>query len=139
MKKVLLALLTTLLLPYTAQGQGIVTDSTPYGLKIGETELTTGANEVAVYARLPRTFKIPTPVGHYAPDWAVAFHDNMGVKHIFFVAETKGSLLSMDLKGAELSKIECAKKLFNELSTSKVRYHEVTDYQNMLNEINSLM
>ena len=97
------------------------------------------ANEVAVYARLPRTFKIPTPVGHYAPDWAVAFHDNMGVKHIFFVAETKGSLQSMDLKGAERAKIACAKKLFNEVSTSKVRYHEVTDYQNMLDEINSLL
>ena len=97
------------------------------------------ANEVCVYARLPRTFKIPTPVGHYAPDWAIAFNDNMGVKHIFFVAETKGSLLSMDLKGAELAKIECAKKLFNDISTSKVRYHEVTDYQNMLNEINSLV
>ena len=97
------------------------------------------ANEVAVYARLPRTFKIPTPVGHYAPDWAVAFHDNMGVKHIFFVAETKGSLQSMDLKGAEKAKIACAKKLFNEVSTSIVRYHEVTDYQNMLDEINSLI
>ena len=96
------------------------------------------ANEVCVYARLPRTFKIPTPVGHYAPDWAIAFNDNMGVKHIFFVAETKGSLQSMDLKGAEKAKIACAKKLFNELSTNKVRYHEVTDYQNMLNEINSL-
>ena len=97
------------------------------------------ANEVCVYARLPRTFKIPTPVGHYAPDWAIAFNDNMGVKHIFFVAETKGSMRSMDLKGAELAKIDCAKKLFNELSTSKVRYHEVTDYQNMLDEINSMM
>ena len=97
------------------------------------------AKEVCVYARLPRTFKIPTPVGHYAPDWAIAFHDNMGVKHIFFVAETKGSLNSMDLKGAELAKIACAKNLFNEISTSMVRYHEVTDYQNMLDEINSLM
>ena len=89
------------------------------------------ANEVCVYARLPRTFKIPTPVGHYAPDWAIAFNDNMGVK--------QGSMRSMDLKGAELAKIDCAKKLFNELSTSKVRYHEVTDYQNMLDEINSMM
>ena len=97
------------------------------------------ADEVCVYARLPRSFQIPTPVGKYAPDWAIAFNDNMGVKHIFFVAETKGSLLSMDLKGAEKAKIECAKKLFNNISTSKVRYHEVTDYQNMLNEINSLM
>ena len=96
------------------------------------------ANEVCVYARLPRTFKIPPPVGHYAPDWAVAFHDNMGVKHIFFVAETKGSMLSMNLKGAEMAKIECAKKLFNSVSTSKVRYHEITDYDTMLNVINSL-
>ncbi len=97
------------------------------------------AEEVCVYAKLPRTLKIPTPVGDYAPDWAIAFHDNMGVKHIFFVAETKGSLRSMDLKGAELAKIDCARKLFNNISTSKVRYHEVTDYQNMLDEINSLM
>ena len=96
------------------------------------------ADEVCVYAKLPRTLKIPTPVGHYAPDWAIAFHDDMGVKHIFFVAETKGSLLFMDLKGTEKAKIECAKKLFNEISTEKVRYHEVTDYQNMLDEINSM-
>jgi type III restriction enzyme len=96
------------------------------------------AEEVCVYARLPRTFKIPTPVGHYAPDWAIAFNDHMGVKHIFFVAETKGSMLSMNLKGAEMAKIECAKKLFNNVSTSKVRYHEITDYDTMLNVINSL-
>ena len=96
------------------------------------------ADEVCVYARLPRTFHIPTPVGKYAPDWAIAFNDNMGVKHIFFVAETKGSMLSMNLKGAEMAKIECAKKLFNNVSTSKVRYHEITDYDTMLNVINSL-
>lgn len=96
------------------------------------------SDEVCVYARLPRSFQIPTPVGKYAPDWAIAFNDNAGVKHIFFVAETKGSLQSMDLKGAESAKIECAKKLFNNISTSKVRYHEVTDYQNMLDEIKNL-
>lgn len=96
------------------------------------------ADEVCVYARLPRSFQIPTPVGKYAPDWAIAFNDHMGVKHIFFVAETKGSMQSMDLKGAERAKIECAKKLFNNVSTSKVRYHEVTDYDTMLNVINSL-
>jgi type III restriction enzyme len=96
------------------------------------------AEEVCVYARLPRSFQIPTPVGKYAPDWAIAFYDNMGVKHIFFVAETKGSMQSMDLKGAEIAKIECAKKLFNSVSTSNVRYHEVTDYQKMIDVINSL-
>ena len=96
------------------------------------------ANEVCVYARLPRTFQIPTPVGNYAPDWAIAFNDNMGVKHIFFIAETKGSMDSMQLKGVEKAKIDCAKKLFNEMSTNNVRYHEVTDYDTMLNEINDL-
>ena len=93
--------------------------------------------KVVVYAKLPRGFQIPTPVGNYAPDWAIAFEKGT-VKHIFFVAETKGSMLSMNLKGAEIAKIECAKKLFNEISTDKVRYHEVTDYQNMLDEINSM-
>ncbi|MBP3774142.1 MAG: DEAD/DEAH box helicase family protein [Bacteroidaceae bacterium] len=96
------------------------------------------ADEVCVYARLPRSFQIPTPVGKYAPDWAIAFNDNMGVKHVFFVAETKGSMLSMNLKGAEQAKIECAKKLFNSVSTSKVRYHEITDYHMMLGVINDL-
>ena len=96
------------------------------------------ANEVCVYARLPRTFQIPTPVGNYAPDWAIAFNDNAGVKHIFFIAETKGSMDSMQLKGVEKAKIDCAKKLFNEMSTNNVRYHEVTDYDTMLNEINAL-
>ena len=97
------------------------------------------AEEVCVYARLPRTFKIPTPVGNYAPDWAIAFNDNAGVKHIFFIAETKGSMNSMQLKGIEKAKIRCAKKLFNSVSTSKVRYHEVSGYNEMLDAINSLV
>lgn len=90
------------------------------------------ADEVCVYAKLPRTFQIPTPVGNYAPDWAIAFNDNMGIKHIFFIAETKGSMDSMQLKGVEKAKIDCAKKLFNELSTSNVRYHEVSSYDKLL-------
>ncbi len=96
------------------------------------------ADEVCVYARLPRTFQIPTPVGNYAPDWAIAFNENMGIKHIFFIAETKGSMDSMQLKGVEKAKIDCAKKLFNNISTSKVRYHNVTDYDTMLDVIKNL-
>ena len=56
----------------------------------------------------------------------------MGIKHIFFIAETKGSMDSMQLKGVEKAKIDCAKKLFNELSTSNVRYHEVSSYDKLL-------
>ena len=96
------------------------------------------AEEVCVYARLPRSFQIPTPVGNYAPDWAIAFNDNAGVKHIFFIAETKGSMDSMQLKGIEKAKIDCAKKLFNEVSTSKVRYHEVNSYDALLDVMKSL-
>lgn len=96
------------------------------------------ADEVCVYAKLPRTFQIPTPVGNYAPDWAIAFNDNMGIKHIFFIAETKGSMESMQLKGVEKAKIDCAKKLFNELSTSNVRYHEVSSYDKLLEVMKSI-
>ena len=94
------------------------------------------AEEVCVYAKLPRSFQIPTPVGNYAPDWAIAFNDNMGVKHVFFIAETKGSMDSMQLKGVELAKIECAKKLFNNASTSKVRYGVAHSFNDLLELIN---
>ena len=96
------------------------------------------AEEVCVYAKLPRAFQIPTPVGNYAPDWAIAFNDNMGVKHVFFIAETKGSMDSMQLKGVELAKIECAKKLFNNASTSKVRYDVVDSYGSLLDVVRGM-
>lgn len=95
------------------------------------------ADEVCVYAKLPKGFHIPTPVGNYSPDWAIAFHEGT-VKHIFFVAETKGSMDSFDLRPIEKAKTDCAKKLFNEMSSSKVRYDVVNDYQNLLNVMNTL-
>lgn len=95
------------------------------------------AQEVCVYAKLPRGFAIPTPVGNYSPDWAIAFNEG-SVKHIFFIAETKGSMDSLTLKPIERAKIDCAKKLFNELSTSHVKYHNVDSYQNLLAIMNTL-
>lgn len=96
------------------------------------------ANEVCVYAKLPRGFHIPTPVGNYSPDWAIAFNDNCGIKHIYFIAETKGTLSSLELRPIEQAKIRCARKLFNELSTSKVKYHDVTSYQELLDVMGSV-
>ena len=93
-----------------------------------------GASEVCVYAKLPRSFQIPTPVGNYAPDWAIAFNKGT-VKHIFFIAETKGSLESMELRGVEKAKIACAKKLFNDASTSGVRYGAISKYEELLDII----
>ena len=95
------------------------------------------ADEVCVYAKLPRGFHIPTPVGNYSPDWAIAFNEG-SVKHIYFVAETKGTMESLNLRPIEQAKISCAKKLFNEISTSKVKYHDVDSYQSLLNIMNSL-
>ena len=89
------------------------------------------AEEVCVYAKLPRSFAIPTPVGNYAPDWAIAFYEG-SVKHIYFIAETKGSMRSMDLRGIEKAKIECAHKLFDTLSDDKVKYHEVSSYEELM-------
>ncbi|MEE1021947.1 MAG: hypothetical protein U0L83_02240 [Muribaculaceae bacterium] len=94
------------------------------------------ASEVVVYAKLPRSFQIPTPVGSYAPDWAIAM-ERENVKHIFFVAETKGSMESMQLNAIENAKIECCKKLFDEMSTAKVRYHKVTCYQDLIDAMTS--
>lgn len=95
------------------------------------------AVEVCVYAKLPKGFHIPTPVGNYSPDWAIAFYEGT-VKHIYFVAETKGTMESLNLRPIEQAKISCAKKLFNELSNSQVRYHDVDSYQNLLNIMKSI-
>ncbi len=95
------------------------------------------ANEVVVYAKLPRSFQIPTPVGSYAPDWAIAMQKG-DVKHIFFIAETKGSLQSMQLNAIENAKIDCCAKLFNEMSTASVRYHKVTCYQDLIDAMTAV-
>ena len=95
------------------------------------------AEEVCVYAKLPKSFHIPTPVGNYSPDWAIAFYEGK-VKHIFFVAETKGTMESLELRPIEQAKISCAKKLFNEMSTSNVKYHDVDSYQHLLDVMKSL-
>jgi len=92
---------------------------------------------VVVYAKLPRGFQIPTPVGNYAPDWAIAFQKGT-VKHIFFVAETKGTMESLNLKPIEQAKIKCAKKLFENMSSRDVVYHDVDTYQHLLDIMNAI-
>lgn len=95
------------------------------------------ADEVCVYAKLPKGFSIPTPVGNYSPDWAIAFNQGT-VKHIFFVAETKGTMETLNLKPIEKAKIDCARKLFKSLSSSDVVYDSVDSYQHLLDIMESL-
>lgn len=93
------------------------------------------SSEVVVYAKLPRGFLIPTPVGDYNPDWAISFKKGT-VKHIYFVAETKGSMSTMKLREIERIKIECAKRFFDEISKQiekdHVKYDVVTDYAKLM-------
>ena len=93
------------------------------------------ASEVVVYAKLPRGFLIPTPVGDYNPDWAISFQEG-SVKHIYFVAETKGTMSSMKLREIEKTKIACARKFFDEIgrrvSEDRVKYDMVTSYEKLM-------
>jgi type III restriction enzyme len=95
------------------------------------TELDTNT-DVAVYVKLPDGFYISTPVGHYNPDWAIAFYEGT-VKHIYFVAETKGSMSSMQLRLIEKSKIHCAREHFKAISNGSVVYDVVDSYKTLLN------
>jgi Restriction endonuclease len=87
-----------------------------------------------VYAKLPKGFHIPTPVGNYSPDWAIAFEQGK-VKHIYFVAETKGSMSSMELRQIEKDKIACTEKLFEQLSTSEVKYGKIDSFETLMSKV----
>ena len=93
------------------------------------------SNEVVVYAKLPRGFLIPTPVGDYNPDWAISFKEG-AVKHIYFVAETKGSISSMDLREIEKTKIKCARKFFDGMNRrfapENVKYDVVDSFGKLM-------
>ena len=93
-----------------------------------------GSQDVFIYAKLPRGFSIPTPVGHYSPDWAIVFHEGV-VRHIYFVAETKGTMDSLNLRPIEKAKIDCTKKLFTTLSNGMVTYDHVDDFQQLMNKV----
>ena len=109
----------------------IVYDST--GERDFAAELDTNTN-VAVYVKLPDGFYIATPVGRYNPDWAIAFYKGT-VKHIYFVAETKGSMRSMQLRQIEQSKIHCAREHFKAISGDDVVYDVVDSYKSLLEKV----
>ena len=91
-------------------------------------------SHVAVYVKLPDGFYISTPVGRYNPDWAIAFYEG-AVKHIYFVAETKGSMRSMQLRDIEKAKIHCAREHFKAISSGDVVYDIIDGYQALLDKV----
>lgn len=90
--------------------------------------------EIAIYVKLPNGFYINTPVGKYNPDWAIAFHEGQ-VKHIYFVAETKGSMSSMQLRAVEDAKIHCAREHFKAISSDNVKYNVVDSYESLMDKV----
>ena len=88
-------------------------------------------DNVTVYVKLPSGFYIPTPIGKYNPDWAIVFREGT-VKYIYFVAETKGSMDSMQLRLIESAKIDCAREHFKTISNGNVRYDVVNNYEELL-------
>jgi type III restriction enzyme len=106
----------------------VFTDSTVERNFVGELD---ASAEVVVYAKLPKTFFIPTPVGNYNPDWAIAFKQGE-VKHVYFIAETKGDLSSLQLRDIEKSKIACARKFFAKITNDQVRYEAVDSYGKLM-------
>lgn len=93
-------------------------------------QLETHSQEVEVYVKLPKGFYISTPVGRYNPDWAIAFYEGK-VKHIYFVAETKGDMSSMELRETEKAKAHCAREHFRAISGEKVKYDVVDSYEKL--------
>ncbi len=89
------------------------------------------SREVVVYAKLPKGFFIPTPVGNYNPDWAIVFEEDK-VKHVYFIAETKGKMESMELRAIEQAKVFCAKKHFEHISNNSVKYDIVDSFEKLL-------
>ena len=90
---------------------------------------------VQVYTKLPRGFYINTPMGHYNPDWAVVFKEDSGVKHIYFIAETKGSIIEADLRDVEKAKIACATKHFQSIGASDVQYDVVDSWETLYSKV----
>ncbi len=91
-------------------------------------------HDVMVYAKLPRSFTIPTPLGPYNPDWAIVF-DTDEYKYIYFIAETKGSMETLQLRESEHQKIEYAKKHFEALGHTNIRYDVVDTYQSLMDKV----
>ena len=89
---------------------------------------------VEVYTKLPRGFYINTPVGKYNPDWAIVFREGE-MKHIYFVAETKGSEEVTQLRAVEHAKIECASRHFASISNSQIKFGVVKNYSTLYNKV----
>ena len=71
---------------------------------------------VKMFFKIPRHFKIDTPIGTYNPDWAVYLEED-GDKKMYFIIETKGTSNLLNLSTPERLKFNCGKAHFAALDS----------------------
>lgn len=84
-----------------------------------------GDPQVKFFCKLPRGFKVPTPIGNYNPDWAIVLEDD---GKLYLVRETKSTLDSDKLRDSENRRIKCGKAHFKALGVdfkAATNIHEV--------------
>ncbi|MCX5773410.1 MAG: hypothetical protein NTX05_02240 [Fusobacteria bacterium] len=89
--------------------------------------------EIKLYAKLPASFKIETPLGNYNPDWALVYEER-GEEKLYFIAETKGTLNSSELREVEKGKIHCGKKHFEALSND-IHFEQVGSLKSLVDRV----
>ncbi|WP_164469456.1 type III restriction-modification system endonuclease [Aliarcobacter cryaerophilus] len=90
-------------------------------------------DNVKLFTKLPSWFKIDTPLGTYNPDWAVLIEMDNSEK-LYFVVESKGADLGLDLRTAENAKIKCGKKHFEAIK-SDIKLVQSSSYKNFIEKI----
>lgn len=80
---------------------------------------------IKLFTKLPRRFKVRTPVGEYSPDWAIVYNDN-GTDRLYLVRETKGTLNLDDLHWDEAMRIRFARRHFEVAPSGPVDYQFTT-------------
>ena len=90
----------------------------PYAVELDRSE------QVKVFAKLPKRFKIDTPLGSYNPDWAYVEEGEDGRQRVYFVVETKGKERGEN-RPTEEAKISCAEKHFEALQLGDDFHYDV--------------
>lgn len=72
--------------------------------------------DISFFLKLPRWFKVDTPLGTYNPDWAVVKREQGEDAKLYLVAETKSTLDKEKLRDSENLKITCGNAHFQALS-----------------------
>lgn len=85
---------------------------------------------VKVFTKLPRRFRVRTPVGEYSPDWALVYEQD-GTERVHLVRETKDTLNLDDLEWGEKMRIRFGAKHFEAAPAGDVNYTHTTDHDGL--------